>query len=152
MLSVSVLFLWIVWTWSTRDFDSGFYLIVLGSLVLTELVVHIRHLRNWFLFRIIVRLGGIRGRIEYPRRVMLAMSSLEILAFAGLFTVIFVFTGSPFVLGGALSCGVLAMQHLRLARRHISAPGQASDLASANTLVQGRQNPDDVERMAHAAQ
>jgi len=48
---------------------------------------------------------------------MLAMSSLEILSFAGLFTVIFVFTGSPFVLGGALSCGVVAIKHLRLARR-----------------------------------
>jgi hypothetical protein len=83
---------------------------------------------------------------------MLAMSSLEILSFAGLFTVIFVFTGSPFVLGGALSCGVLAIKHQRLARRHIPAPGQASHLTSATTLVQGRQNPDDVERMAHPAQ
>jgi hypothetical protein len=83
---------------------------------------------------------------------MLAMSSLEILSFAGLFTVIFVFTGSPFVLGGALSCGVLAIQHLRLARKHILAPSQASHLASTATLVQGRQNPDDVERMAHPAQ
>jgi len=152
MLSVSVLFLWTVWSWSTSDFDSGLYLIVLGSLLLTELVVHIRHVRNWYLFRTIVRLRGIRGRIEYPRRVMLAMSSLEILSFAGLFTVIFVFTGSPFVLGGALSCGVLAIKHLRLARRHIPAPSQASQTASATTLVQGRQNPDNVERMAHPAQ
>jgi hypothetical protein len=63
-----------------------------------------------------------------------------------------VFTGSPFVLGGALSCGVLAIKHLRLARRHIPAPGQASHLASATTLVQGRQNPDEVEQIAHPAQ
>ena len=125
VLSVSVLSLWTVWSWSIIDFDSGFYLIVLGSLLLTELVIHIRHFRNWFLFRTIVRLGGIRGRIEYPRRVMLAVSSLEILAFAGLFAVIFVFTGSPFVLGGALSCAVLSIQHLRLARRHVPALGQA---------------------------
>jgi len=98
MLTVNVLFLWTVWSWSISDFDSGLYLIVLGSLLLTELVVHIRHVRNWFLFRTIVRLGGIRGRIEYPRRVMLTMSSLEILSFAGLFTVIFVFTGLPFTI------------------------------------------------------
>ncbi len=51
---------------------------------------------------------------------MLAMSSLEILSFAGLFAVIFVFTGSPFVLGGALSCGVLAIKHLRQVRLHTS--------------------------------
>jgi hypothetical protein len=60
MLTVNVLFLWTVWSWSISDFDSGLYLIVLGSLLLTELVVHIRHVRNWFLFRTIIRLGGIR--------------------------------------------------------------------------------------------
>jgi hypothetical protein len=130
VLTLSVLFLWIVWSSSTSEFDSGFYLIVLGSLLLTELVVHIRHLRNWFLFRTMVRLGGIRGRIEYPRRVMLMASSLEILSFAGLFAVIFVVTGSPFVLGGALSCAVLATQHLRLARKHVAALDQTSDLSS----------------------
>lgn len=60
MLTVNVLFLWTVWSWSISDFDSGLYLIVLGSLLLTELVVHIRHVRNWFLFRTIIRLAGIR--------------------------------------------------------------------------------------------
>jgi len=142
MLSLSTLFLWTVWGWSARDFDRGFYLMVLGSLLLIEFVVHIRHLRNWFLFRAILLRGGIRGRIEYSRRVALALSALEIFAFAGLFAVTFLFTGSPFVLGGALSCAVLAIQHLRLARKHIPAISQAPGPDSTRApLIQATPEP-----------
>src|SRR5436309_10932688 len=49
--------------------------LVLGALVLTELTVHIRHLRNWFLFRKALGPGGLRGRLEYPRGILLRASA-----------------------------------------------------------------------------
>jgi len=93
------------------------YSFLLGGLILVELAIHMRHFRNLVLFRAIVGSDAVRGRIEYPRRLMLRMSSLESLAFSGLFAVVFLFTGSWFVLGGAVMCLSLAFKHLRLARK-----------------------------------
>jgi len=46
------------------------------------------------------------------------MSSLELLAFSGLFGLLFVFTRSWFVMGGAFGCLLSAGKHW-LSRRHI---------------------------------
>jgi hypothetical protein len=92
------------------------YSFALGAVISLQLAIHMRHLRNLFLFRALVGSDAVRGRIEYPRALMLRMSSLEILAFSGFFAVVFLFTGSWFVLGGAVACLSLALKHLRLAR------------------------------------
>jgi len=89
----------------------------LGAVILLELAIHMRHVRNLVLFRALVGSEAVRGRIEYPRRLMLRISSIEGLAFSGMFAVIFLFTGSWFVLGGTLTCLSLAGKHLRLARK-----------------------------------
>jgi hypothetical protein len=117
VLGVSALFLWWVW----RDSESGLYAFVLGALVCVELVVHIRHLRNLFLFREIARKQSVRGRIEYKRDLLLFASSFEILSFAVLFIVVFAFSGSRFVLGGAIGSASLAVQHWMFARKHAAA-------------------------------
>ena len=96
--------------------SSGLYLGVLGAMVLTELTVHIRHLRNWFLFR--KGISSIQGRLAYPRSFLLRMSAVEIFLFAGLYLVLFLMTESPFVLGGAIAAAALSLSHYRLARRH----------------------------------
>jgi hypothetical protein len=94
---------------------ASFYALVLGALLLLQLTVHVRHLRNWFLFR--YGATGIRGRVEYARGLMLRASALEMLAFAALYSALFVLTASMFILGGALACAVLAANHHTLARR-----------------------------------
>ena len=43
---------------------------------------------------------------------------MEIVLFAVLYFFLFVVTADPFVLGGALSCALLAVNHYRFARRH----------------------------------
>ncbi len=96
------------------------YLSVLGAMVLTELTIHIRHFRNWFLFRNGTSL--IQGRLAYPRGLMLRMSAFELLMFAGLYLILFLATGSLFVLGGAVATGVLSLGHYRFARRHGTTP------------------------------
>src|SRR5262245_18266760 len=57
--------------------SSGLYLFALGAMVLTELTVHILHLRNWFMFR--NALSHIQGRLAYPRGLLLRMSAFELL-------------------------------------------------------------------------
>ena len=52
------------------------YLFGLGAMVLVQLTVHVRHLRNYILFRAVVAGDGISGRIEYRRPIMLRLSSV----------------------------------------------------------------------------
>jgi len=115
-LVLSLVWLTAVW-WVAMELWPPFYAFGLGAVILLELAIHMRHFRNLVLFRAIVVTGSVRGRIEYPRRLMLRMSSLELLGFAGLFAVVFMFTGSWFVLGGATTCLSLGLGHLRFARR-----------------------------------
>jgi hypothetical protein len=100
--------------------------LAVGSLVSAQLVVHIRHLRNLFLFRAMAA-GGVRGRMEYSRQVLLTASSVEILTFSAMFAILFALTGRPFVLGGAFACLALSAQHWFLARKVKSAPPAKSE-------------------------
>ena len=114
-LILSLVWLSLIW-WFAMQIWPPMYSFSLGAAVLLELAVHMRHFRNLVLFRALVGSDAVRGRIEYPRRLMLRMSSLECVAFSGLFGVVFLFTGSWFVLGGAVACLSLGAKHLRLAR------------------------------------
>jgi hypothetical protein len=116
-LLFSLVWLSAVWWLAMESFFPAMYAFLLGGMILLELAIHVRHFRNLVLFRAIVGSDAVRGRIEYPRRLMLRMSSIEILAFSGLFAVVFAFTGSWFVLGGAVTCLSLAFKHFRLARK-----------------------------------
>jgi hypothetical protein len=91
--------------------------------------VHVRHLRNLHMFRWVAR-HGLRGRLEYPRQLLLLASAQEVFSFAVLFAAIFMVTGSYFVLGGVFSCLLIASQHRAFAQRHISPsrPGDRSPL------------------------
>jgi hypothetical protein len=89
---------------------------VLGAMLLTQATVHIRHLRNWFLFARGATV--IQGRLMYPRVLLLQMSALELLLFAGLYFGLYLVTANTFIFGGTLACGILALNHYRLARRH----------------------------------
>jgi hypothetical protein len=114
-LLLSLVLLSAVW-WLAVHISPPLYSFAIGAVILLELALHMRHFRNLLLFRAIVGSDAVRGRIEYPRPLMLRMSSFEFFAFSGLFAVVFLFTGNWFVLGGAVSCLSLAGKHLRLAR------------------------------------
>jgi hypothetical protein len=95
----------------------GFYVFVLGALVLIQLTVHIRHLRNWLFFRHVLLPDGISGHLEYRRAVILRTSAFEILEFGVLYAFIYAFTpAGPFVLGGAFACATLSISQYRMAR------------------------------------
>ena len=95
----------------------GTYIFLLGSVLLMQLTVHVRHLRNWLLFRHALRSDAITGHLEYRRDIVLRASAFEILEFGVLYAFIYAFTpAGPFVLGGAFACAVTAISQYRLAR------------------------------------
>jgi len=110
-------YLGVVW-WLAGILDARLYQFVLGSMILSELAIHVRHLRNLFLFRAILNTDAVQGRIEYARPCMLEMSAVELFAFAGLYAFLFLFTFSWFVLGGLLACLSLGAKHRTWAKKH----------------------------------
>jgi hypothetical protein len=106
----------IIWALTVPD-SPKLYSFLLGAFICTELAVHVRHLGNLYLFSSRLTAEQLRGRIEYARPLLLRMSSVQILGFAILFAVVFVFSGNWFVGGGAVSCLSLSLKHWYLARR-----------------------------------
>jgi hypothetical protein len=104
------------WQFSRQTLPQ-FYEFLLGALILGQLQVHTRHLRNLFLFRAINTTGGVSGRIEYSRPLLLRASAVDALVFSGLYLVLFAFTESCFIFGGVVVCLSLAVKHRRLARK-----------------------------------
>ena len=107
-------FLWIL---NEQSPAPGLWQFMLGYLIIIQLAVHMRHLRNLFLFRSINNTNLVHGRIEYARTLLLRMSSWECFAFSGLFLILFAFTRSWFILGGVTGCFLLGVNHRRLASK-----------------------------------
>ena len=125
---VACAYLGAIW-WLAGISDARLYQFVLGAMILSELAIHVRHLRNLFLFRAILSTDAIQGRIEYARPCMLEMSAVELFAFAGLYAFLFLVTFSWFVLGGVLTCLSLGVKHRSWAKKHRSAvTGQKAPL------------------------
>ena len=78
------------------------YSFLLGALISVQLAIHVRHLRNLYLFHAMRNADVVRGRIEYSRPVILRLSAVEFLAFSGLYALLFLFTRSWFVMVGCL--------------------------------------------------
>lgn len=112
--------------WLSKDVWPEAYIFALGAMLLVQLAVHVRHLRNFVLFRKTLAGQGAHGRVEYARPLILQLSALDLACFAVVFLVGFLATWSPFLFGGAAGCLSLAGQHLRLARKHRAEVGRAA--------------------------
>jgi len=88
-----------------------------GSMILVELAIHVRHIKNLMMYRRMAQSDCVRGRIEYSRSFILRTSADELFAFAGMFALLFGFTESWFILGGVASCLSTGMKHRRLAEK-----------------------------------
>jgi hypothetical protein len=130
MLFISGLLLAWIWFLASQSAQE-FYVFMLGFMVLLELAIHVRHVRNLFTFRMLGEPGSVRGRIEYPRPFILRSSSIELFAFSGLFLLLSGFTQSWFVFGGAASCALTALKHRQLARRLLSNTSTAQPQTSS---------------------
>ena len=118
MLFLSTAWLSMMWLLSReRPRKPEIYEFVLGMLLLLELLVHVRHIKNVVFFRTGFGPDGVRGYIEYPRPLILRNSATELIAFAGLFLAAFAVTGSLFLLGGAMAAAATGLGHLRRSRK-----------------------------------
>ena len=116
----------IVWLLSRQVWPEA-YAFLLGAMLLIQLAVHVRHVRNFVLFRTILAGRGVRGRLEYSRHLSLRLSALDLTSFAIVFFVGFLATQSTFLLGGAAGCLPLALKHLKMSRKYAAeGPSQAS--------------------------
>jgi hypothetical protein len=95
----------------------GFFDLVYGMLVLLELPVILRHLRNIQLFYSIRQPGQIRGQVVYSRPLMLRQSSVELFGFGLLYLLAALAVGGLFFVGGAVSCALVASRHWSDAKR-----------------------------------
>jgi len=120
LVSVATL-LWALWRLTHRPAgDPRLYLFCLGALVLLQLAIHVRHLGNWYMFTHAIPSEGIRGHLEYSRSSLLRASAWQLAAFSGLFLVLSVATSSWLALGGAVSCLLIALKHLRYATKAVA--------------------------------
>lgn len=104
-----------------EGFAPEIYELALGAMILIELTIHVRHVRNYVLFRAVLAGRGVSGRIEYARPQMLTQSAVELTAFALLYVLVSAIARSWFVLGGAIACAILAANHRMLAGQQASA-------------------------------
>ena len=114
ILLLTLGFLGFLWILNESSPAPELWQFALGALIGVQLAIHMRHLRNLVLFRLINNTDLIRGRIEYSRPVVLRASSWECFAFSGFYLMLFAFTGSWFILGGVATCFSLGVKHRRL--------------------------------------
>jgi hypothetical protein len=126
ILILTTVLICLIWFLCNYSGNWEIYLISLGAMILMGLVVHMRHLYNWFTFRYGILTGEIQGHIEYPREYILSSSSFDFFLFAGLFLIVFAITYDWFFLGGCFACGVTAYKHYRLAVKHRNSKASAS--------------------------
>ncbi|MBN1657494.1 MAG: hypothetical protein JXA93_03785 [Anaerolineae bacterium] len=102
----AILIFWTLTQWSgDREVFAGF----LGAFFLLEVVVHMRHARNLVTFHY-GQQGGLRGRLERARWLVLRLSAVDMALYAVLFVLLFLLTGSWFVLGGVGGCLITAVR------------------------------------------
>jgi hypothetical protein len=116
---VTTSILLVIVRWLAQLSTPALFLFPLGAVICSQLCIHTRHFRNFFLFKA-ASTDDVRGRIEYSRPLSLRASSVEMLSFSGLFLILYIFTGSWFILGGVLSLLSIAAKHSKLARTYVS--------------------------------
>ncbi len=116
MLIYSSVLLTIVWMLSLISYPQ-LYTFALGSMILLELTIHLRHFHNFFTFRAMQYSDAVQGRIEYQRTFILRVSAADLMGFAALYLVLFGLLQNCFFLGGTATCLSTAFKHLRMVRK-----------------------------------
>lgn len=90
----------------------GLLTFITGQLILLELAIHLRHLRNLALLKT-YRYGALTGRLRYAYWFGLSLSAWEMFGFAALYLILAVLENSWFFAGGALGSLMLGIKHRR---------------------------------------
>ncbi len=108
-LPILAVAIWAVWDIVVQQYKRPeVFLFLLGGLALLEAAVSIQYLRNIVLFQHARNSAGVRGQVEYSKRLVHTLFFIELYSFAGLYLLMFLWTGSWFFMGGSLACFVTA--------------------------------------------
>lgn len=126
-LTWSTLLIALIWFLSHADRSLlVFFELAFGGVILLELTIHMRHVRNIFSFHRQTHAGEMDGGVRFSRRYVYWVSALDLVLFASLYLILYLLIGRVFFVGGALSCGVLAIRHrLRMRREPLLTAPQA---------------------------
>jgi hypothetical protein len=106
------------WTGRTGLTGPEWFAFGLGALMLREVPVYTRHFQNIVFYRNFDQLRVAPGsRLEYPRRLIYRLSSVDMAVAGGGYLVLAALLRSSFFLGGAIGCAGLGLQHFFWARR-----------------------------------
>ena len=114
--TVFLLAVWLLTVWEPL-LPPEFYFFALGSFVCLQGPIHMRHLQNLVLFRHAVAGRGVTGGVRFERWLSLEISASGLWMAAAFFLIWFLLTGSWFLLGGAMSCSVVALRQRRLGKQ-----------------------------------
>ncbi len=107
-----------IWWFAVRYAEAPIvFFVCFGSVVLVELVVHIRHRRNISFFLFLRTADAVQGHLRYQRWITERQSTVELSSFGILFTICYVISEHPLFIGGSVGCFSLAIKHARQARR-----------------------------------
>jgi hypothetical protein len=93
-----------------------------GMLMLRTGVIVLRHAESLTILRSMACHEGVSGNIQYERWLSYRLSAVSLAGFSTLFLLTFLLTGSAFVLGGSVSCLLLAVKHRIYSRRAARVP------------------------------
>lgn len=110
-----------------RIFPAQIYEFVYGGVILTFVMVNVRHIRNILYYREIVKGGGVSGRVEITMALSLRQSMHDVFGFVILYLVVYSLTGVILFAGGALFCLVNMSTHLKWLRRDKSESAGAGE-------------------------
>ncbi len=103
MLLLTTIVLIFIWWLSDSIRVPELFTLVIGSLLLLELTIMARHVRNITLFNLMKEPGGVEGHITYAQWMSVNLLAREYGYWALLFVVLFCLTGSWLFVGGTLS-------------------------------------------------
>lgn len=113
--------IYLMWWLAVKELENpAFFDFLIGALILREAAVHLRHARNLFQY-FLTRSGGVSGRVEYARWLVLKISAAEMFSFGLAFLFLAFFLRSWFFGGGVFGCWVVAGQHWRFAGKALKA-------------------------------
>jgi ribosomal protein S18 acetylase RimI-like enzyme len=136
-LLISTAGLLLLWWLSVRVGEyPEFFLVGFGAYALTEVVIHIRHIRNIVFFRALGVPGAAQGHIKYARWVTERISTLDLLSFAAFFSLCYVLSGRWLFVGGLLGCLSVTRRHAIRARkeRHAIRRATLDDAAAVGRI------------------
>lgn len=111
-LVLTTVLLALLWYLSRSSALTGvLFEVAFGALLLVELAIHVRHLRNILSYRRATQPGEVEGSIQFSRRYAYWVSALDLAVFALFYLILFLLVGRWFFVGGFIACASLALRH-----------------------------------------